>query len=80
MPARQLRFLTREAWRGEVEHAAHPRWHLTKAWVEQDSPMCYADVADNQTGATRRVTLARDRFGTPEARRVEILRQLQVRE
>ena len=72
--------MTKQEWIDEVTAALDGgsalRWRLSRGLVEQGSPMCYAEVTDEQRTNVRRISLARDRFRTPAARRDEILRQL----
>ena len=70
--------MTKDKWAAELQAALDAGvgdWHVFKAWVEQNSPMMYADVASATLGA-KRITLALDRFLTAEERRAEIWRQL----
>jgi hypothetical protein len=70
--------LTHDNWKQELERVLAdlgPLWRVNTAWVEQSTPMCGAKVAD-AAGLERVVALARDRFATETARRVEIVRQL----
>jgi hypothetical protein len=72
--------MTKEEWLDELDTAiasAGLPWRVFTAWVEQDSPMCFAELThDEKQRNTRRVSLARDRFPTVAERRAEILRQL----
>ena len=71
--------MTKKEWAAELEAnlaADGGQWRLFKAWVEQGSPMCCADLADHRAGTERRIVLAQDRFPTPPERRVEVMRQL----
>ena len=70
--------LTKVEWIAEVTSALHDggvSLQVFAAVVEVTSPMCYAELIDGTRG-TRRISLARDRYPTPAARRAEILRQL----
>src|SRR5687767_10681049 len=71
---------TRQEWLAEVRSAiaaAGLHWHVFGGWVEQTSPMCYAEiVTDSSPNETFRISLARDRFATPDQRRQEIVRQV----
>jgi hypothetical protein len=69
--------LTKAEWIAEVTSALREgsiHLQVFAAVVEVTSPMCYAELIDGKS--TRRISLARDRYPTPAARRTEILRQL----
>ena len=71
--------MTKKEWAAEVEATlatTGSEWRVSKVWVEQTSPMMYADLTTAALGQVKRITLARDRFSTPQDRTVEILRQL----
>ena len=71
---------TRREWLAEVRRAiatAGLEWHVFGGSVEQTSPMCYAEVVtDSRPIETCRISLARDRFATPDQRQQEIVRQV----
>jgi hypothetical protein len=75
--------LTKQQWTEELELAISglgkaSHWRVTKATVEQTSPLCHAELADTRVGKVRSVVVARDRFGTAGARIEEITRQIQT--
>ena len=74
--------MTKAEWVAEVSGAitsAGRHWSVFCAVVEGSSPMAYAEITDSDGKNLRRISLARDRFSTPTARRTEILRQLKDR-
>jgi hypothetical protein len=72
--------LSRQEWLDEVTSAiasARLDWRVFAGSVEGNSPMCYAELSTHSGHQhTRHISLARDRFPTPEQRRQEIIRQL----
>jgi hypothetical protein len=57
--------MTKNEWATEVEAAlvsVASNWRVYKVWVEQTSPMLYAEITTASIGAAKHITLARDRF------------------
>ena len=72
--------MTKKEWTEEVSRAvdgAGLPWRVFTSWVEQNSPLCGAELTDIRSGRERRIGLARDLFPTEADRRNEIIRQLQ---